>query len=201
VFRAGIFDLDGTLVDTVDLHARSWVAASRALGLRVDEGLVKSLMGLRAIDIARTLGGGEELLVLKNRIYMELLDHVKPMPGAHEVLSGLKSMGLGVGVVTSSSRVVAEATLRHVGLMDHVDVLVAGDDVDEGKPSPRPVIRALEMLRLGPRDVFVVGDTVYDVEMALRAGVGLVFILSREGIDGAVVIGDLREIMVWIVKR
>jgi len=201
MIRAGIFDLDGTLVDTVDLHAKSWVIASRRLGLDVDEGRVRAMMGLRAIDIARSLGGGEELLRLKNNIYMDLLDYVKPMPGAREVLLSIRRMDLRIGVVTSSSRVVAEATLKRVGLRDLVDVLVSGDDVDEGKPSPRPVLKALEEMGLRPHEVFVVGDTAYDVEMAMRAGVRFIFILSTVSVNGAIQISELRDVLAWIAKR
>jgi len=140
VVRGVVFDLDGTLVDTVPLHAKSWVEACRRLGLPVPPvEFVYSLMGLRALDIARLLCGGENAEValrVKNEVYLSLINDARPVSGAPEVLRVLKGRGLLVGVVTSSSRHVALRVLEVTGLLGFIDALVAGDDVSRGKPDP-----------------------------------------------------------------
>ncbi len=97
-----IFDLDGTLVDTVPLHALSWIETCRRLGLSIPTmEYVGTLMGgLRALDIARRLCGeeiAERALEIKNEIYLSLLDNVKAIDGAPELLRLLKDRGLHSG--------------------------------------------------------------------------------------------------------
>jgi len=128
VVRGVVFDLDGTLVDTVPLHAKSWVETCRRLGLPVPPvEFVYSLMGLRALDIARLLCGGENAEValrVKNEVYLSLINDARPVSGAPEVLRVLKGRGLLVGVVTSSSRHVALRVLEVTGLLGFIDALL-----------------------------------------------------------------------------
>ena len=204
VVRGVVFDLDGTLVDTVPLHAKSWVETCRRLGLPVPPvEFVYSLMGLRALDIARLLCGGENAEValrVKNEVYLSLIGDARPVSGAPEVLRVLKGRGLLVGVVTSSSRHVALRVLEVTGLLGFIDALVAGDDVGRGKPDPEPLLKLLGLLGLGVGDVVVVGDSRYDVDMARGAGVGTIFFLG-EGVFGdprVISIRELREILRFV---
>lgn len=180
--RAVVFDLDGTLVDTVPLHVQSWVETCRRLGFPEPPiEYVLTLMGMRALDIAGRLCGyenAERALRIKNEIYLSLLNNARPMEGAPEVMRVAKERGLMVGVVTSSSRHVATRALEVTGLLRYVDALVAGDDVVKGKPDPEPLLKLLGMLGLRADEVVVVGDSRYDVEMALNAGVRRVFFLG-----------------------
>lgn len=206
-FRAVIFDLDGTLVDTVDLHVISWIKTCELMGMELPaKDYVLSLMGMRALDIAMTLcgaGKAKEALDIKNRVYESLLSNAKPMEGAQEVLSSLKRHGYLIGVVTSSVRSVALKVLRITGLMQYVDALVAGDEVSKGKPDPEPVIKMLGLLGLSKDDVIVVGDTIYDVKMGINAGIKSVVLLmpspksidSLDSLTSLVVIKSLNELL------
>ncbi len=125
-----IFDLDGTLVDTVPLHALSWIETCKRLGLTVPTmEYVSTLMGLRALDIAKKLCGeeiAERALEIKNDIYLSLLGNAKAINGAPELLRLLKDRGFMVGVVTSSSRRVATKVLEVTGLRKYVDASLPG---------------------------------------------------------------------------
>ncbi|WP_054853814.1 HAD family hydrolase [Vulcanisaeta distributa] len=182
--KAVIFDLDGTLVDTVPLHVASWIETCKRLGFPPIPTMeyVRTLMGLRALDIAKRLCGdiiAEKALEIKNEVYLSLLDRARTIDGATELLSALKDRGFIIGIVTSSSRRVAIKVLEVTGLHKYVDALVAGDDVNRGKPDPEPLLRILNSLGLDVHEVVVVGDSRYDVEMALNAGVSIVFFLGK----------------------
>ncbi len=200
--KAVIFDLDGTLVDTVPLHVESWIETCKRLGLPTPAPeRVGALMGLKALDIAKKLCGDENAekgLQTKNEIYLSLLGSAKATNGAPEVLRILKGRGFIVGVVTSSSRRVAVRVLEVTGLDKYIDALVAGDEVAKGKPDPEPLMRILSMLGLGVRDIVVVGDSRYDVEMALSTGVEVVFFLGNYKDPRVISIKNLLDIIHYL---
>lgn len=158
--------------------------------------------GLKALDIARKLCGDENAekgLQTKNEIYLSLLGGAKATNGAPELLGILKGRGgFIVGVVTSSSRRVAVRALEVTGLDKYIDALVAGDEVTKGKPDPEPLMRILSMLGLGVRDVVVVGDSRYDVEMALNTGVEVVFFLGNYKDPRVISIKNLMDIVHYL---
>ncbi|WP_069806478.1 HAD family hydrolase [Vulcanisaeta thermophila] len=204
--KAMIFDLDGTLVDTVDLHINSWIRTCEIMGMEVPSvDYVRSLMGMRALDIAARLCGQErarEALAIKNRVYESLITNVRPVSGAAEVLSSLKRRGYLVGVVTSSVRSIARKSLEAAGLLQYVDALVAGDEVSRGKPDPEPLLKLLSNLKLNVDDVVVVGDTLYDIMMGINAGVKLVILLKTRDLKSVdnvpvnvVIINSLTELL------
>ncbi len=142
----------------------------------------------------------EKALEIKNEIYLSLLGNVKAIDGAPELLRLLKDRGFIVGVVTSSSRRVATKVLEVTGgLHKYVDALIAGDDVSRGKPDPEPLLKILNLLGLNINDVAVVGDSRYDVEMALNAGgVKLVFFLGNYGDPRVISIRSLLDIIGYL---
>ncbi len=200
--RAIAFDLDGTLVNTVPLHALSWIETCRRLGLPAPSmDYVLTLMGLRALDIARKLCGDENAekgLKVKNEIYLSLLNNARAIDGAPEVLRVLKDKGFMIGIVTSSSRHVALRVLEVTGLLKYIDAVIAGDDVDKGKPDPEPLIKLLTIFGLGVDEVAVVGDSKYDVEMAINAGVRIIFFLGDSWDPRVISIKDLRDVVRYL---
>ncbi|MGC8607243.1 MAG: HAD family hydrolase [Vulcanisaeta sp.] len=196
--RAVIFDLDGTLVDTIPLHVLSWIETCKHLGLSIPTmDHVNTLIGLRALDIARKLCGdenAEKALQIKNEIYLSLLGGAKAINGAPELLKMLKEKGFTIGIVTSSSRRVAIKALEVTGLYNYIDGIVAGDDVNKGKPDPEPLMKILHSLGLKVSEVAVVGDSKYDAEMALNAGVRVIFFLGSHEDPRVISIGNLLDI-------
>lgn len=167
--RAIIFDLDGTLVDSVKAHVEAWMDALGKLGIYKRREEVEPLMGLPALRIAEILCGGcaEYLATLKNRLFTEKyisLVYLYPDAAAVAKLEAAKAL------VTSSSGYVAREVLKRVGLDRYFAVVIGGDEVARGKPDPEPLLKACDMLGVDPREVAVVGDSPYDVEMAVRGG-------------------------------
>jgi len=179
-----IFDLDGTLAYTASSHRKAWELALKDLGLQIPENL-DDLLGRRTIEIAKQLGGEKyrELFQRKNQYYSMLIrTNIKPAPCAFQVFRTLRSRSLRIGVVTSSLRRSALDVLSILGLKP--DILVAGDDVEKGKPDPEPVLTALKLLGSKPEESMGVGDTLTDVIAYRRAGVSVrVLVIGEVKVD------------------
>ncbi len=171
-----IFDLDGTLVDTVDLHARSFVEAFREFGYDVSEEDVKKLVGVSGREIVRRLAGEEVegLFQRKVELFLERLDEVGEVKGAGRLLELLKERGLKIGLATSSNRKMTDFILKKFGW--DFDFVVTADDVPRAKPDPTMLAMAVEALG-GP--AVYVGDSRYDRQMAEWCGVDSL-ILGRD---------------------
>lgn len=183
--RPLLFDLDGTLIDSVRLILDSYHHVTRTLGLpeRTDDEWLAGLgTPLKAqfrqwADDAATM----ERLIAVYREY-NLAHHdsrVTIYPGIAELMTEVKRRGHPTAIVTSKNRAGAERGLRLVGLMDAFDTIVGADDVVNPKPHPEPVHLALERLaleRLGldGSSAFMIGDSVHDIHAGNAAGVATV---------------------------
>lgn len=168
--KAVVFDLDGTLIDSVHFHAKSWVKSFEVHGFKnVDEKYVESLVGLPGIEIVHVVLGEPGLKIydsirrLKNDVYLSYIDELRVYPGVYEVLSTLTGMGLKLGIASSTPSQVLRRVLDRLDLRRFFNVVVPGDSVLKGKPDPEIYIKAFNSLGVDPRDGVVVGDTVFDV--------------------------------------
>lgn len=177
-WSAVLFDLDGTLADTVGLILRCYrhtMSAHRGGPLPDERWLATIGRPLRdqLLDFAED--EEEAAAMLETYVAFQRTVHddmVRPYPGAVEVLDELRGGGTRLGVVTSKRREMAERTLSCCGFLDRFDVLIGADDVSAGKPDPEPVLAALE--RLGDADpgrTLFVGDSPFDVIAGREAGV------------------------------
>lgn len=175
---AVLFDLDGTLADTVELILRCYRHTMRThLGRELPDERWLATIGTRLVEQLQAFARSEEEAVRmletyeshQRSVHDELME---AFPGAARVVEALSEEGVPLAVVTSKRREMALRTVEACGLTPHFPVLVAGDDVEHGKPHPEPVRRALAELgvRAG-RSVLFVGDSPYDVRAGASAGV------------------------------
>lgn len=177
VIRGVIFDLDGTLVDSLPAHIRAWIRAVGSLGVPVSEEEVRPHMGRSGEDIARALlGPGGESKVedayrLKDRIYHDIIPReLEAVEGAAETLEGLRKRGYLISVASSNPADVIHTSLAAVSLGALVDSVTCVDEVARGKPAPDLFVEASKKLGLPPRSCLAVGDTSYDVISGRDAG-------------------------------
>jgi HAD superfamily hydrolase (TIGR01549 family) len=185
--RALIFDLDGTLVDTVYAHVFAWQRAFAELGLPIDGWRIHRRIGMSgglfARAAAREIGrplSSEEAHALQRRhgeIFREVLPHRRALPGAVELLGELRADGIPHGIATSGRRPEIDASLQALDVGTETIVVERGD-VDRAKPEPDLFLMCAERLGVPAADCYVVGDAVWDLLAARRAGMLSVGLLS-----------------------
>lgn len=177
--KAALFDLDGTLADTVPLIAEHISASLNAHGIACVPRDVYPLIGRPILDAMGELHdfadpAHRDTVIDEYRAALHLaVNEVGPglvLPGVREMLADLRDAGFRIGVVTAKGRLAAEHLLTITELSHLVDVLVTTDDVERGKPHPDSALKALEHLGAEPGETWYVGDASSDVAMAHAAG-------------------------------
>ena len=172
-----LFDLDGTLIDSVRLILDSYhhTLASHGLPPRTDEEWLRGVGTPLSVQFAEL---GRDPLTLEALIatYREYnLKHhdrmVTVYPGIVQTVGALKAAGLATGLVTSKNRQGALRGLTLARLEQLMDVLVCADEVDNPKPHPEPVQKAVALLGADPATTVYVGDSVHDMVSGRAAGV------------------------------
>ena len=184
-----IFDLDGTLVDTVYAHVFAWQRALAALrtwpidGWRIHRRIGMS-GGLFTRAVARELGRdltdeeAAEVQDVHGELFRELLPERRPLPGAAELLAYLRETSVTHGIATSGRRPEIDASLEALGVPPDDTVVVERGDVARAKPEPDLFVECARRLAADPRDCYVVGDAVWDLLAARRAGMLSIGLLS-----------------------
>jgi pyrophosphatase PpaX len=176
-FQTVLFDLDGTLIDSVDLIVDSYQHVYRVHGLPArarDEILAGLGTPLRVVFGNMTEDTIQiDAWIATYRAY-NLAHHdtrVHAYPGAVDLVHRLRTAGLRLGLVTSKNRLGAIRGLNLVGLGDTMEVIVGADDVTNPKPHAEPVERALALLQMLPETCLFVGDSHHDIHCGRSAGV------------------------------
>lgn len=185
--QALIFDLDGTLVDTVYAHVFAWQRALLELGIPVDGWRIHRRIGMsgglftRAVarEIGRELTAGEAEALQRRHgeVFREILPERRPLPGAIELLASLRRGGVTHGIATSGRRPEIDKSLEALGIPPETVVVERGD-VLRAKPEPDLFLACQERLGVAVRDCYVVGDAVWDLLAARRAGMLSVGLLT-----------------------
>jgi HAD superfamily hydrolase (TIGR01509 family) len=173
-----IFDVDGTLVDSNDAHTRAWVDVLAEFGYQVPYERVRPLIGMGGDKVLPILTGvsaddlqGKRITERREEIFAErYLPHVRPLPGARDLLVRLRKEGLRLAVASSSKEEMLKKLLALVGAEDLLEAKTSSDDAENSKPDPDIVQAALRRLGEPADSVVMVGDTPYDIEAATRAG-------------------------------
>ncbi len=175
-YRAVLFDLDGTLLDSADLIVTSFVETCRTLlGRTLDRGETLRTWSwpVRAKFHAIAPGRADELTKEYLRRYLEMHDErARLFPGVPAVLDALSARGYLLGIVTSKRRATAGAAVRAFGLDRWCRAIVVDEDVSRHKPHPEPVTLGARLLSVAPAEALMVGDSVEDMAAGRGAGAG-----------------------------
>jgi HAD superfamily hydrolase (TIGR01509 family) len=182
-----IFDLDGTLVDTVYAHVFAWQRAFAEAGMPIDGWRIHRRIGMSGGLFARAAGrevgrdlSEEEAEGLQQRhgqLFRELLPERRPLPGAVRLLRELREGGIVHGIATSGRRPEIDRSLEALEVPADTVVVERGD-VMRAKPEPDLFLACAERLAVDPHDCYVIGDAVWDLLAARRAGMLSIGLLS-----------------------
>jgi beta-phosphoglucomutase len=180
MIEAIIFDLDGVIVSTDDLHYKAWKHMSDIEKIDFDKKINHRLRGVSRMEslniilekASKTYSNKEkqELATIKNNYYVELLNELTPkdiLPNILEVLEALKDKGIKIAIGSSSKN--AKKILNHINLYDVFDVIADGHDIENSKPAPDVFLVAAKKLAVNPKNCIVVEDAIAGIEAAKRA--------------------------------
>ncbi len=173
--RAVLFDLDGTLLDTIELIVASYRHTARTcLGRDMDEADILARLGEPLVVTMRDLSAGrvDELIAVYRQFNLAEHDRlVKLVPGVPDTLQALRNRGLRLAVVSSKIRHTVEKGLNLFRLATFFDVVIGLEDCPAHKPDPGPLLEALHRLGVEPASAVMVGDSLADILAARAAGV------------------------------
>jgi len=184
--KAVIFDVDGTLIDTVDLHAQCWVDALKHFGVdvpfedlrvQIGKGGDQILHGLIPPDML--VSQGEEIQTFRSDTFKrDYMHQARAFPGVRELFERIRAAGQKAVLASSGTAGEVDHYKRIAGIADLIDGATSSDDAERSKPFPDIFQAALAKLApLGVQDAIVVGDTPYDAEAARTAGLTSVGVL------------------------
>jgi len=173
--QAVLFDLDGTILDTNELIIQSFLYSLQgAVPAGFNREQIIPAMGQPLQDQLQLFSDQEDVTAFREayrdynyRMHDEM---VTLFPGVAETIRALKQSGIKLGVVTTKMYPMTERALKMFGLFEQMDTIVTLEDVEHAKPHPEPVLKALAAIGIEPPQAVMVGDSVVDIESAVRAG-------------------------------
>jgi phosphoglycolate phosphatase-like HAD superfamily hydrolase len=186
MIKSAIFDVDGTLIDSVDLHALAWQDALTKFGHNVSFDQVRAQIGKGGeklipvfLSSADERDHGKEMEAWRGDCFkVEYLPLVRPFSAVPELLRRLRERGLRIAVASSAKKDELGQYLDIAGVARLVDVTTCSDDVEESKPAPDIFQVALQKLGIDGAAAVAIGDTPYDAEAARKVGIATVGVLS-----------------------
>lgn len=175
-----IFDMDGTLADTMPTHFIAWTRSMEAQGIDFPEERFYALGGVPAVKVIDLLAEEQgvrvdavKLAVEKEALFLELLEEVQPILPV-KAIAEFHREHIPMAVATGSEKWVAEKILRALGICDWFGAIVGGDCVENPKPAPDVYLRAAELIGVAPGRCHAFEDTKLGMEAARRAGMEVV---------------------------
>lgn len=177
-----ILDVDGTLIDSNDAHAHSWIEAMAAYGYTVAFDRVRPLIGMggdkvlpETIHLDKDSEQGKAISQKREEIFKErYLPHLQAFPGAQELIERIRKQGLKVAVASSAKPDELQALLQLVGAADLIKDKTSSQDVQRSKPDPDVMDVTIERIGLPANELLMIGDTAYDIEAAQKVHVGTI---------------------------
>ncbi len=187
MIKAVIFDIDGTLIDSVDAHAESWVGTFKEFGKEISLEEAKKFVGMGSDQFLGDYFTKEEVEEKKEEIdkyrselfAKEYMEKIKPFPKVRELLLKLKKDGIKIALASSATEEEVEKYEEIADIKDLVKKKTSADDSEESKPEPDIFQAAWDKLgKINKQDIVVIGDTPYDAVAAKKAGLKIIGVLS-----------------------
>ena len=197
-----IFDVDGTLIDSNDLHAQAWVDALAENGYAVPFEQVRRLIGMggdkllpEVSDLDEESPEGKRITARRSEIFkQQYLPKLRPFAGVEELLRHMRDSGVRLVVASSAQGDELTTLLEVAKANDFFMATTSSSDAESSKPDPDIVEAALQRIELRPEQVVMIGDTPYDVQSAGKAGVKVIALRcggwNDEDLGGAIAVYD-----------
>ncbi len=211
--QAILFDMDGTLVNSNDLHASAWSEALNCFGHEISAETVRPLIGKGGDKLLPELTGieaessdGKKISEARSKIFIEhYAPRIKAFPKARELLNQLQAQGKHIIIATSASKEELEAILKASGLEGIFPDMTSADDADASKPDPDIIQAALKKVGVAADQALMIGDTPYDVEASILAHTPIIAFRCGgwfdEDFEGALAVYDGPEEMLTELNR
>jgi HAD superfamily hydrolase (TIGR01509 family) len=192
MFKAVIFDLDGTLVDTEAVWAEAQSRWMKSHGKTYELSFQKEMMGKPTKECVRLMAerygldkSPEELAQERLHFFQSAFDDMGfvEKPGACDLINALKDTGIIVAMATSSKREYAEAALNALKCHKQFDSVTCGEDVENGKPAPDIYLKAASKIGIAPEDCVVIEDAPSGIVGAKNAGAKIIGIVDSRYVE------------------
>jgi HAD superfamily hydrolase (TIGR01509 family) len=187
LYRALLFDLDGTLAETDSLHLPTWVDVLQPYGIEADEEFYRERISGRSNskiveDLLPHLSAeeGRKLADAKEASFRERAVELEPLPGLLDFMQEGKSRSLSLALVTNAPEENVEVILLVLELSEFFDEVVLSDEVGTVKPDPAPYNAALDRLGVAPEEALAFEDSTFGITSAIGAGIPTVGIASTQ---------------------
>jgi HAD superfamily hydrolase (TIGR01509 family) len=189
---AVIFDLDGTLVDTVQTRIDAWSETFEEAGLPATRQTLAPLIGVDGKRLAREIAAvaglpisderAEEIDKRSGEIYERRNSDPRPLPGVRELVDAIEARGLRWSIATSSRKDQVQTSVKALGLQDDPSIVDASH-VEHAKPEPDLLLRAADELDVEPGRTWYVGDSTWDMVAAVAAGMIPIGVTAGAAVD------------------
>lgn len=189
-YKGLIFDLDGTLINSMPYHALAWKQVAYEHGFDIDVNDIYAMGGSASRDIAafyknkgEPVGDIDEYVKRKIAIFQENIPKIEVFQKIFNELKEAKSLGIRIAIGTGTRTANATRILKEKDLFDYIDALVTADDVTRHKPNPDTFLVAAKRLELEPQDCLVFEDGQLGIKAALRGGFDCIEVKDNEMIN------------------
>lgn len=170
-----IFDLDGTLANSIPLIRKAAHLTGQEYGISTTDEEIDRFIGIPLIVTGETVlgpGRGQEYVDAYARNYHSLKDDISAFPGVKEMLAQLSEAGAKLAIATSKREKPAHETLRKIGIIDYFSVILNSESGCGYKPEAGPALKAMELLDSAPQQSWFIGDSPHDIACGHAAGIG-----------------------------
>lgn len=186
-YKGFIFDLDGTLINSMPFHVKAWIKVTSEHGFSIDPKLIYDMGGVSSRDVVlhfkslgHDVGNIDDFVARKVELYRENMDKVELFSKVLKILNDAHKKGLKVSVGSGTQLKNAQDILRIHNLLDIMDAVVTSEMVKKHKPYPDTFLLCAEKMELKPSDCVVFEDGPLGIEAALRAKMDCVEVKDGE---------------------
>lgn len=185
MIKAIITDFDGTLVDTFEANFRAYKKAFRAVGLDLTAERYRESFGYRFERFMTEIGVNDNdtayrIKELKKEYYPQYFEYLKPNNALIALIASIKAMGVKTAIASTARRENLLNAVNYLGIAEHFDLIYAGVDVKQGKPSPEIYLKSMNALGVVPDETLIFEDSQVGIEAAKASGAHFMIVTQRQ---------------------